>query len=93
MVWGRKYEGVQELSILLADAEVEGMKSKSARTKRLWVTSGMLRHELIKMEQPAFPDGLLEVAPAGVNSELELWQDEVREVIQEQLWDELARVG
>jgi len=81
---------VQELSIHLANVAVEGLKGKSPHTKRVRVSQGMLKHELVKQGGQAYPGEVLRAAAEAVNQELMYWEDEVLKVIREQLWEALA---
>jgi hypothetical protein len=81
---------VQELSIHLANVAVEGLKGKSPHTKRVRVSQGMLKHELVKQGGQAYPDEMLKAATKAVNQELMYWEDKVRKVVREQLWEASA---
>jgi hypothetical protein len=50
----------------------------------------MLKHELVKQGGQAYPGEVLKAATEAVNQELMYWEDKVREVIREQLWEDLA---
>jgi len=79
---------LQELSIRLTDAAIAALKVKSPRTKRLRVTKGMLKHEMIKMGQQPYDDDILDTAVSAINDELISSQEELIEVIRDKLWDE-----
>ncbi len=79
---------LQELSIRLTDAAIAALKVKSPRTKRLRITKGMLKHEMIKMGQQPYDDEILDTAVSAINVELVSSQEELREVIRDKLWDE-----
>jgi hypothetical protein len=83
---------LQELSIRLTEAAVAALKVKSPRTRRLRMTSGMLKHEMTKMGQQPYDDDILDTAVSAINDELIASQEELREVIREKLWDEPADV-
>jgi len=79
---------LQELSIRLTDAAIAALKTKSPRTRRLRVTSGMLKHEITKMGQQPYDDDILDTAVSAINDELISSQEELREVIRDKSWDE-----
>jgi hypothetical protein len=79
---------LQELSIRLMDAAIAALKRKSPRTRRLRVTSGMLKHEMTEMGQQPYDDDILDTAVSAINDELVSSQEELRKVIREKLWDE-----
>jgi hypothetical protein len=81
---------LKELSIRLTDAAIAGLKNKSPRTKRLRVTTGMLKHEMNKLGQQPYDDDILDTAISAINDELGFLQEELREAIREKLWDEPA---
>ena len=83
---------LQELSIRLTDAAIAALKTKSPRTKRLRVSTGMLKHELTKMGQQPYDDDILDTAVSAINDELIASQEELREVIRRKSWDEPANV-
>jgi len=83
---------LQELSIRLADAAIAALKRKSPRTKRLRVTRGMLKHEIIGMGQQPYDDDILDTAVSAIEVELISSQEELREVVRGKLWDEPADV-
>jgi hypothetical protein len=79
---------LQELSIRLTDAAIAALRRKSPRTRRLRMTSGMLKHEMTEMGQQPYDDDILDTAVSAINDELIASQEELREVIREKLWDE-----
>jgi len=83
---------LQELSIRLTDAAIAALKAKSPRTRRLRVSTGMLKHEMTKMGQQPYDDDILDTAVSAINTELISSQEELREVIRDKLWDEPADV-
>jgi len=83
---------LQELSIRLTDAAIAALKAKSPRTKRLRMTKGMLKHQMIKMGQQPYDDAILDTAVSAVNNELISSQEEWIEVLRDKLWDKPADV-
>jgi hypothetical protein len=83
---------LQELSIRLTDAAIAALKTKSPRTKRLRVSTGMLKHEMTKMGQQPYDDDILDTAVSAINDELIASQEELREVIRRKSWDEPADI-
>jgi hypothetical protein len=79
---------LQDLSIRLADTALDGLKTKSPRTKRLRVSKGMLKQQLIKMAQQPYDDDILDAAVAAMNASLRLLEEPLRQAIRERLWDE-----
>ena len=61
---------LEEMSIRLADASVGGLRKKSARTKRLRMSKGMLKQELGKMGHQPYDDEILEAAVVAMNVDL-----------------------
>ena len=92
--WEGEVEGeqLQETSILLADAAVEVLKTKSPRAKRLRVSRAMLKRKMVQMEQLPYDDDVLDVAVAAMNLELAHHHEELVEVITGRLWDEVVEV-
>ena len=87
-----KEKQLQELSIRLADTALGGLETKSPRTKRLRVSKGMLKQQLIKMGQQPYDDDILGAAVAAMNVDLRLLEESLRTAIREQLWDEPKEV-
>jgi hypothetical protein len=83
---------LQELSIRLTDAAIAALKAKSLRTRRLRVSTGMLKHEMTKMGQQPYDDDILDTAVSAINDELISSQEELIEVIRDKLWDQPADV-
>lgn len=83
---------LQETAIRLASITVDGLKTKSPRTKRLSVNKGLLKQEMLKIGHPLYDDHILVAATAAINEELSYLDDDLREVMREGLWDELAEV-
>jgi hypothetical protein len=83
---------LQETAIHLADITVDGLKTKSPRTKRLSVTKGLLKQDMLKIGHPLYDDHILTAATAAINEELISLDEELREVMREGLWDEPAEV-
>lgn len=83
---------LQELSIRLTDAALAALKVKSPRTKRLRVSTGMLKHEMTKVGQQPYDEEILDTAVSAINIELISSQEELIEVIRDKLWDEPADV-
>ena len=79
---------LKELSIRLTDAAIAALKKKSPRTKRLRVTTGMLKHEMTRMGQQPYDDDILDTAISAINDELGSIQEELRDVVRGKLWDE-----
>ena len=80
----------QELSIRLADAAVGVLKASQFHARRLRVSRGILRQQMVKMGQQPCEDALLNLAITAVNGELVHLEEELREVVRGHLWDELA---
>jgi hypothetical protein len=83
---------LQELAIRMADVAVGGLKRKSPRAKRIRVSRGMLKQELVKLDQQPYDDDILDTTVTAVNAELVHLEEELRMVIQEGLWEEQAKV-
>ena len=81
-----------ELSIRMADAAVGILREKTSRARRLRVSKGRLKHEMIKMGHPSFDEGILNVAVPAVNVVLAQAEDVLRRIVREQLWDDRAGV-
>lgn len=81
---------LREQAIRLADAAVEGLKNKPVYTRRVRITSDVLKHELVKMGQLPYHHKVLKMAADAVSEELMDWEDDVREVVRERSWGELA---
>jgi hypothetical protein len=79
---------LQDLSIRLADTALDGLKAKSPRAKRLRVSKGMLKQQLIKMPQQPYDDDILDAAVAAMNASLRLLEEPLRQAIRERLWNE-----
>ena len=85
-------EQLQELSIRLADAALGTLKAKSPRATRLRVSKGRLKHEMVRMGQPPYEDGILNAAVPAVNAVLASMEEALRRIVREQLWDDPAGV-
>jgi hypothetical protein len=83
---------LEEMSIRLADASVGGLRKKSARTKRLRMSKGMLKQELGKMGHQPYDDEILEAAVVAMNVDLAFLEKGLRGVMRDRLWDEPAEV-
>ena len=81
---------LQETAIHLADITVDGLKTKSPRTKRLSVNKGLLKQEMLKIGHPLHDEQILVAATAAINEELIYLDNDLREVMREGLWDEPA---
>lgn len=85
-------EALQALAIVLSGAAVKGLEKKPVHTRQVRISPGLLKHELREVKEISVPDEVLEWATKAMNQELRDWQDEVRRVIQEKLWDRPAEV-
>jgi len=82
----------QELSIRLADAALGALKRRARQAKRLRVTRGVLRQQLVNEGQRPYDDELLDLTVAVVNAELVPLEEDLREVARGRMWDEKADV-
>ena len=76
----------------MADTALGGLETKSPRTKRLRVSKGMLKQQLIKMGQQPYDDDILDAAVAAMNADLRYLDEPLRKAIRERLWDEPKEV-
>ncbi|MSS73109.1 MAG: hypothetical protein EXS64_16700 [Candidatus Latescibacteria bacterium] len=83
---------LREQAIRLADAAVEGLKGKPVYTRRVRISPDVLKHELVKVGQLPYPHKVLKMAADAVSAALIDWEDDVREVIRERSWGELAEI-
>lgn len=83
---------LEETAIRLANITVDGLKTKSPRTKRLSVNKGLLKQEMLKIGHPLYDDHVLTAAVGAINEELLYLDEDLREVMREGLWDEPAEV-
>ena len=84
---------LQKLSIRMADAAVGILREKTSRARRLRVSKGRLKHEMVKMGHPLFDEGVLDAVVPAVNSVLMQTEEVLRRIVRGQLWDEQASVG
>jgi len=82
----------QELSIRLADAALGALKRRARQAKRLRVTRGVLRQQLVNEGQRPYEDELLDLAVAAVNAELVYLEEDLKEVARGRMWDQKADV-
>lgn len=77
---------MQELSIRLADLSIDLLKNKTARAKRLRVTSTALKKQMSKIGQHPYDDHILNLAAMAVNGELSYHHDELLPVVRTKQW-------
>jgi hypothetical protein len=79
---------LQELAVRLAEVAVAILKTKPPRTKRLHLSPGALKQQLIKMGQRPYDDDILNLAAEVINDYMSDHQPELLWVIGKKLWDE-----
>ncbi len=79
---------LQELAVRLAEVAVAILKTKPPRTKRLHLSPGALKQQLIKMGQRPYDDDILNLAAEVINDYMSDHQPELLWVIGQKLWDE-----
>lgn len=78
---------LQELAIELADAAVAALKKKSPRAERMRLGYGALKQEMDRPDRPSYDEDLLDLVVLAVNLELGPFEDVLRTVISNRLWN------
>ncbi|MBM4429365.1 MAG: hypothetical protein FJ026_03330 [Chloroflexi bacterium] len=80
---------VQELAVQLAETALGALKATPAHAKRLRVSRGILKRQMVKAGRRPYENDLLDLAAAVVNEEL-VHLEKLRQVVRGQLWDDVA---
>jgi len=79
---------LQELAVRLAEVAVAILKAKPSHTRRLRLSPGALKQQLIRMGQKPYDDDILHLAAEVINDYVSFRQRELLQVIVQRLWDE-----
>ncbi len=79
---------LRDMSMRLADATVEGLRRKTAQTRQIRVTKGMLKYEMNEAGLKPYDEDILDFAVGVLNTELNYMIDEIRAAIENYTWDD-----
>jgi hypothetical protein len=80
----------QELAIRLAQSAVAVLKGKTARSTSLHLTHAQFERQLKQVGQRPYDSGLMDMAVAAVNDELDINEEAYQHIIKLRLWNQTS---